>query len=109
MATLRKWEDIARKSVGDERFEEIRAEVRAEVEKEYRQALVASLREARERAGKTQKEVAALVEVSQAELSRAEAREDHLLSTVRRYIEALGGELEISASFGDKKLRLRGV
>lgn len=109
MAKFRKWEDLARKSVGDKEYEKIRAEVRVQVEKEYRDALAASLREARELAGKTQKEVAALIEVSQAELSRAESREDHLLSTVRRYIEALGGELEIFASFGDKKLRLRGV
>ncbi len=36
-------------------------------------------------------------------------RENHLVSTLRRYVEALGGELEIVASFGDKRVRLQGI
>ncbi len=109
MARTHKWEDLARRTLGDAEYERIRADARAEIEKEYREAIIKSLREAREMAGKTQSEVAALVEVSQAELSRVEARADHKLSTLRRYIEALGGELEVIARFGDKTLRLHGV
>ena len=45
----------------------------------------------------------------QSEVSKAERRDDHLLSTLRRYIEALGGELEVVARFGDKSVRLKGV
>ena len=32
--------------------------------------------------------------MAQADVSRTESREDHRLSTLRRYVEALGGELE---------------
>ena len=46
---------------------------------------------------------------AQSELSKIERREDHLLSTLRKYVEALGGELEVVAVLGDKRIRLRGV
>jgi hypothetical protein len=46
---------------------------------------------------------------SRSEISKIENREDWLLSTLRRYVEALGGELEVVAVLGDKRLRLRGV
>jgi hypothetical protein len=32
-----------------------------------------------------------------------------VLSKLREYIKALGGEMEVVARFGDKTLRLRGV
>lgn len=65
-----------------------------------------TLRELREQLGKTQGDLAAAAKVSQAELSRAERRRDHLISTLRRYVESLGGELEILAKFKDKRVRL---
>jgi transcriptional regulator with XRE-family HTH domain len=68
-----------------------------------------NLRAMREALGKTQEELARLIDMSQAELSRAERREDHLVSTLRRYVEALGGELEVIATFPDKRVRLQGV
>jgi hypothetical protein len=49
------------------------------------------------------------LEMKQSELSRAERREDHLLSTLRRYVEGLGGELQVVARVGDKVVKLRGV
>jgi len=73
------------------------------------QLLEMNLRALRESLGKTQEELAKLAEVAQSELSRTERREDHLVSTLRRYVEALGGELEIVASFGEKRIRLQGV
>jgi hypothetical protein len=36
-------------------------------------------------------------------------REDWLLSTLKEYVKALGGELEVIAVIGDKRLRLRGL
>lgn len=60
-------------------------------------------------AGKTQKDVAVSSGVSQIEVSRAEHRTDHKVSTLRRYIKALGGELLIFARFGDRLVRLRDV
>lgn len=65
-----------------------------------------TLRQLREQLGKTQGDLAAANKVSQAELSRAERRRDHLISTLRRYVESLGGEIEILAKFKDKHVRL---
>jgi hypothetical protein len=47
--------------------------------------------------------------MAQGELSKIENREDHRLSTLRRYIKALGGDLEVVAVFDDKRIRLHGV
>jgi uncharacterized protein YndB with AHSA1/START domain len=68
-----------------------------------------SLRELRRMAGKTQTEISADLGMGQGELSRFENREDHRLSTLRRYVESIGGELEVAAVFGDKRISLRGV
>ena len=67
------------------------------------------LAELRKLAGKTQVELAKKAKMHQGELSRAERRRDHLISTVRRYVDALGGELEIVARLEGKTIRLRGV
>jgi len=98
--------DIAVEKLGEERVREIERQARAELAKEH---LEANLRAVREMAGKTQVEVAREAGISQAELSRNESAGDHLVSTLRRYVEALGGELEILARFGDKTVKLRGV
>ncbi len=79
-----------------------RARVEAAVRDELAQM---SLREAREASGKTQVDVSEATEMSQAEVSRLEHRGDFLVSTVRRYVEALGGELV--ARFRDKTVVLR--
>jgi DNA-binding XRE family transcriptional regulator len=71
--------------------------------------LEVSLRELRALAGVTQEEVARAMGMDQGQLSRFERRDDRLLSTLRRYVEALGGKLEIAAVVGDKRLTLRGV
>jgi hypothetical protein len=65
-----------------------------------------TLRDLRQQLGKTQEDVAAASKISQAELSRAERRRDHLLSTLRRYVESLGGEIEVLAKFKGKHVRL---
>jgi hypothetical protein len=64
------------------------------------------LRELRELLGKTQQEIAVLIERSQGQVSETERRQDLRLSTLRSYVEALGGELEVIASFGDKRIKL---
>jgi hypothetical protein len=65
-----------------------------------------TLRDLRQQLGRTQEDVAVASKISQAELSRTERRRDHLISTLRRYIESLGGEVEILAKFKDKHVRL---
>jgi DNA-binding XRE family transcriptional regulator len=99
---IHRFKDIAERKLGAQKVEQIKQEVGREI-------LEMDLKAVRELLGKTQAEVAAIADISQAELSRAEKREDHLLSKLRRYVEALGGELEVVARFGDKTIRLRGV
>lgn len=71
--------------------------------------LEVSLRELRKLAGVTQGQVSDAMGMDQGQISRFERADDRLLSTLRRYVEALGGELEITARIGDKTVRLRGV
>lgn len=61
------------------------------------------LRQARER---TQRDLADAFGTTQANISQLEKRADVYLSTLRRYIEALGGELEITARFPSGEIRL---
>lgn len=49
----------------------------------------------------TQVQLAEVLGISQGNVSRLEARSDVYLSTLRSYVEALGGHLEIVAVFGD--------
>jgi transcriptional regulator with XRE-family HTH domain len=56
------------------------------------------LRRARER---TQVEVAKALGITQDSVSRLEQRTDLLLSTLRSYVEALGGSLSLIAEFPD--------
>lgn len=66
-----------------------------------------SLRNLRELAGFTQVEAAEAMQVDQGQLSRLERQDDWKLSTLRRYVEALGGELEVVAVLGHKRLTLK--
>ena len=82
-----------------ERREAIRKEAAEEL-------LQMDLRGLRELLGKTQQEIAVLLERSQSQVSETEWRQDVRLSTLRSYVEALGGELEVFAAFGDKRIKL---
>lgn len=99
---IHKWADIKRKHFTEAEIEEIRQGAQAEL-------LEMDLRMLRRFVGKTQVQVAKSVKISQAELSRTEAREDHRLSTLRRYVEALGGKIEVVAHFGDTSIRLKSI
>jgi len=93
------------REVRSERFSE---EKLAAIDREVEQELVElDLRELRELLGLTQAKLAELLASSQGEVSRLERREDHRLSTLRHIVEQLGGELEIVAHFGDRRIRLR--
>lgn len=61
----------------------------------------ASLRRIRERAGLTQADLAARLNIGQGALSRVEGRKDILVSTLRDYLAALGATLRIDAQFSD--------
>jgi predicted XRE-type DNA-binding protein len=69
-------------------------------------ALEISLRELRERQELTQSEVAEAAGMDQSELSRVERRGDVKLSTLRKVVDALGAELEVSAIVDGERVRL---
>jgi DNA-binding XRE family transcriptional regulator len=71
--------------------------------------LQVSLRELRRLAGKTQEQVADESGLSQSALSHFESAPDHKLSALRRYVAALGGELEVAAVIGGRRFPLHGV
>ena len=71
-----------------------------------------TLRALREGAGKTQVEVRDASRIDQADISRLEGRDnfdEYQLSTLQRYISALGGGLELVAVFGDKRIIVTGA
>lgn len=47
----------------------------------------------------TQQQLAEELGVKQGSISKMERRPDHLVSTLRRFVEAMGGELELRAHF----------
>ena len=100
MSGHRKFSEIARPIMED-------PERRAWVEQEMRiMEAITTLHQAREQRGVTQTELARALDVSQANVSRTERKEDLFLSTIRRYVAALGGELEVRAVFPDQTVRL---
>lgn len=70
---------------------------------------VVSLRELRKMLGKTQKDVARAMGVSQGEISRMERRSNMRVSTVMRFMQALGIPYKITANFPDKEYKLYGT
>ena len=58
-----------------------------------------TLEELRKARSLSQEEVAEALEVNQPAVAKLEKREDMHVSNLRRYIEALGGTLEITACF----------
>jgi|HubBroStandDraft_3_1064219.scaffolds.fasta_scaffold144845_1 hypothetical protein len=99
--SVHRWQDLQHK-LGTARRKQVRREVEQEI-------LDLDLRGLRELVGKTQKEMALLIEQTQGQVSETEQRSDHRLSTLRKYVEALGGEIEVVANFGDKRIRLHSV
>ncbi|OFZ68403.1 MAG: transcriptional regulator [Betaproteobacteria bacterium RBG_16_58_11] len=69
---------------------------------EQRVAELATLKDLRQAVERTQQDLAASLGVGQETISRIERRSDLLLSTMRRYIEAMGGELELVARFPNR-------
>ena len=103
MAGHRKWDTIRfkgpRPSEGERRAA---ADAIIDEQKRYARTL-AQLRKARV---KTQVEVAANMGMAQGEVSRLERRTDAYLSTLQRYVEALGGNLRLVAEFADGEFEI---
>jgi transcriptional regulator with XRE-family HTH domain len=61
-----------------------------------------TLRDLRRALGRTQVRLARVLGVKQETVSRLEQRSDMLLSTLRGYVEAMGGEFDLLAKFPDR-------
>lgn len=83
-------------SLSDERKQKIQART-DELEKEY-----LTLQELRKAAGLTQTEISRSLNIPQSNVSRLERESDMLLSTLRNYIDAIGGNLTISVELPNK-------
>ncbi len=55
----------------------------------------------------TQESIARTLGINQAAVSKMERRTDMYISTLRDFIAAMGGELEITARFPDGKIRIQ--
>ncbi len=93
-----KWSELEAK-MGPERVAASRARARKMIEEMPLQ----QLRSAREM---TQTRLAELLEMDQGNVSKLEQRTDMYLSTLRSYVEAMGGELEIRAVFPDGDVKI---
>lgn len=82
---------------------EARARVDARVVAALQQLPLLELRKAR---NLSQQKLAEALETTQGEVSKIEHRTDLYLSTLRGYIEAMGGELDIIARFKDGAVRI---
>ncbi|ODT97514.1 MAG: hypothetical protein ABS79_07460 [Planctomycetes bacterium SCN 63-9] len=69
-------------------------------------AEVATLRQLREARERSQEELGKKLRIKQSAVSKLERRTDMYLSTLRSYIEAMGGELEIIARFPQNSVRI---
>ncbi|HWZ99518.1 MAG TPA: XRE family transcriptional regulator [Candidatus Dormibacteraeota bacterium] len=87
-----------------EEFEKLSPEARKRVEKRAAEIIAEemSLRDLRKARKLTQARVAKTLGVTQDSVSRMEKRSDLLLSTLRKTVKAMGGDVRIIAEFPDR-------
>src|SRR5579863_7832735 len=91
--TAKKWKEVrAQRPINEDKVAAYKRLMSAETQ----------LAELRHRRGVSQVTIAAALEVSQPNVSRIEQEEDVYLSTLARYVAALGGHLEVLAVFPDE-------
>jgi predicted transcriptional regulator len=96
---LHTWKDLKAERFSAEDMERIRLEA-------LRDLVDSDLRTLREAVGLTQAEMAARTDMDQSQISRLERQGDTRLSILKRYVEALGGDLKIVATVRGKTIRL---
>jgi predicted transcriptional regulator len=98
---MHKWSDLKAERFSPEDVEKIRKEA-------LRDLLEEDLRALREAAGVTQEELAEKVGADQSQISRLERQGggDARVSLLKRYVQALGGEIQIVATLRGKVVRL---
>jgi transcriptional regulator with XRE-family HTH domain len=88
-----------------EMLEDLPAERRLRIEAEAEELIRrdVALRDLRRELGLTQRQLAALMDCGQDDVSRAEHRGDMKLSTLRRIVHAMGGELDLVVRLPDRE------
>jgi transcriptional regulator with XRE-family HTH domain len=88
----------------DEKLKEVGAARRKKIEARAEELIAEemSLRELRHAHKLTQQTIAKALHIGQDGVSRLEQRTDLLLSTLRSFVEAMGGKLSIVADFPDR-------
>jgi hypothetical protein len=96
----------------EDKLAELPGDRRAKVEARAAELIAEemTLRDLRRALDRTQVALARQLGVKQETVSRLEKRSDMLLSTLREYVEAMGGELDLVAKFPDRPaVRLRAL
>jgi transcriptional regulator with XRE-family HTH domain len=94
----------------DRLIKNLPADEQQAIAKRAEQLIIAhNLRELRALAGKTQEDVSAVTGFKQNNVSRLEKRADMKLSTLKEYVESLGGTLKIVADLAGKKVDLSSI
>lgn len=90
----------------DEIIAELPAEEQAAIETRYQEMKqeVEGLRELRQIAGKAQADIASALHIKQPSVSKIEKQADMYLSTLRSYVEAIGGKLELTVQLPARPL-----
>ncbi|OJU06499.1 MAG: transcriptional regulator [Rhizobium sp. 63-7] len=83
---------------------EARAEAKAEALRLEDDMNLAELRKALKL---SQDEIAQTLQIGQGSVAKIEKRADMYVGTLRRFIEAMGGELEIVARFGSNTVKIK--
>lgn len=82
-------------------------EARAKAQERYRELLGEMLlSELRQFSGKSQRQLAAVLGIKQPSLSKLERQSDMQISTLRKIVKALGGELEVLVKFPKGAVRI---
>jgi predicted transcriptional regulator len=82
------------------------AQAKAEVEAQ-RLGEEMDLSEVRRALKLSQEEIGQTLQIGQGSVAKIEKRADMYVSTLRRFIEAMGGELEIVARFADHTVKIK--
>lgn len=100
------WSQRRAREVADGSTDEVRiAELKEQMRQQQRAAALSELRIS---LGMTQQQVADVLHVGQARISKLENGEIDRseIATLAAYVEALGGDVEIVATFGQERIRI---
>jgi predicted transcriptional regulator len=98
----RTWKSLKSKRLAPKAVATVAARAKVEI-------LELTLKQLRNGLDVTQADLARAADMTQSEMSRLESRDDHRVSSLRRYVEALGGEIEITALIGGRRVKLTDV